>query len=250
MLNSLANHGYLPRNGRNVHAGELTAAISNVVGFSSALGALFSHPIFLEHKQPPGDATSPPLTPSPRSCWGNVWHVFCNPSTILFRFGMRRPGQKDAKGKKCLNLDQLALPNVIEHDISLTRRDYQQGDNITPQPDLVQDLLASSSDGGETLTAEDLAALRRRRIATQKEVNPGLLYGPLQHTFACMEIALLLHVFGDGKKVRCDFARAFFLEERLPVREGWTKRRWWNRLGIFELSLTAAKIKGLVGVKV
>ncbi len=114
----------------------------------------------------------------------------------------------------------------------------------------MQDLLASSSDGGETLTAEDLAALRRRRIATQKHVNPGLLYGALQHTFACAEIALLLDVLGDGKNVRCDFARALFLEERLPTQEGWTKRRWWKRLGIFELSLTTAKIRKLIGIKV
>ncbi len=64
---------------------------------------------------------------------GECRHFVSNPSAILFRFGMRRPGQKDALGKKCLNLDQLALPNVIEHDVSLTRRDYQQGDNITPQ---------------------------------------------------------------------------------------------------------------------
>ena len=250
MLNSLANHGYLPRDGRNVHAGELTSAIHDVAGFSSALGAVFSHPIFLEHKQPPGDADSPPPPPPPRSVWAGVWHLLRNPSAILFRFGMRRPGQTDAAGKRCLNLDQLALPNVIEHDISLTRRDYQQGDNIRPQPDLVQDLLASSSDGGQTLTAEDLAALRRRRIATQKEANPGVLYGPLQHIFACAEIALLLDVFGDGKKVRCDFARALFQEERLPVQEGWTRRRGCKRLGIFELGRTTIKIKGLIGVKV
>jgi len=65
-----------------------------------------------------------------------------------------------------------------------------------------------------------------------------------------MEIALFLGVFGDGKKVRCDFARAFFEEERLPIREGWARRQWWRRLGIAELGLTARRVRRLVGLKV
>jgi hypothetical protein len=247
MLNSLANHGYIPRDGRNVRAAELTSALREVVGVTSALSVVFSHPIFLEKKQPPsGDVSEP----QPQSCLGRVWHVVRHPFAFIFRFAMRRPGQKDDEGKKCLNLDQLALPGVIEHDISLTRLDHQQGDNITLQPDLVQELLASSSDGGKTLTAEDLAAFRRRRIAAQKETNPGLLYGSLEHGFACSEIALFLDVFGDGKTVRCDVARAFFLEERLPIQEGWTKRQGWKRVGLVGLALTTAKVRKLVGVKV
>jgi hypothetical protein len=70
---------------------------------------------------------------------------------------MREPGQTDSMGKGCLNLDQLALPGVIEHDISLTRYDHQQGDSISVQPDLVKALLDSLSDGGKTLTRDDLA---------------------------------------------------------------------------------------------
>ncbi len=37
MLNSLANHGYLPRDGRSIRVDELTAAMHDVVGLSSAL---------------------------------------------------------------------------------------------------------------------------------------------------------------------------------------------------------------------
>jgi hypothetical protein len=238
LINCLANHGYLPRDGRNVRSSELTAAM-NEVGLSSALGAVFSKPIFLENK----DASQ-----QSRSFLGYIWSLVRNPWTLLSMFGMRRLGQEDSMGKICLNLDQLALPGVVEHDISLTRLDHAQGDNISLQPDLVRDLLASSSDGGKTLTAEDLAALRKRRIDKQREVNPSLAYGSLQHQIACTEIALVLDVFGDGNKVRCDFARAFFLEERLPTQEGWKKRRWWS-LGFFELGGTVGKIKQLVGLK-
>ncbi len=175
-----------------------------------------------------------------------------NPWALAFAaFGMRRPGQKDVMGIECLNLNQLALPEVVEHDISLTRYDYDhgRGDNLTIQPDLVRDLLAGSSDGGRTLSAEDLATLRRRRIEKQKEINPGLLYGPMQHQIACTEIALVLSVLGNGNSVPCDYARAFFLEERLPIREGWKKRRCWT-LGFLELVRAVERIKATIGLQV
>ena len=44
---------------------------------------------------------------------------------------MRPRAQKDSSGKPYLNLDQLALPGVVEHDVSLTRRDIGQGNNVT-----------------------------------------------------------------------------------------------------------------------
>lgn len=205
------------------------------------MNTVFTHPIFFTHKP----------TPQLNSLCSTVWHYLRHPSALLSRFGMRRPHQVDPTTKKrCLNLDQLALSGAIEHDISLTRRDRAQGDCCTPQPDLIATLLASSSDGGQTLTAVDLAHLRKQRIEHQKEANPRAEYGAMQHSFACMEIALFLGVFGDGKKVRCDFARAFFEEERLPIREGWARRQWWRRLGIAELGLTARRVRRLVGLKV
>lgn len=204
--------------------------------------------------------------PKPRSGWASVWYYLRHPVKLVFRFGMRQPGQHDdgdgndightnggtrgKKGKRCLDLDQLALPGVIEHDISLTRRDWAEGDNIHPQPDLIEALLASSSDGGVTLSARDLAGFRRRRIAMQREANPGLRYRELEHFFACCEIALLLGVLGDGERVRCDYVKAFFAEERLPVREGWMRRPWWRRLGLFRVVWTALKVRSMVGVKV
>jgi hypothetical protein len=251
LINSLANHGYISRNGREIHASELTAAM-NEVGLSKVLGAVFANPIFLEHKEPKTttEQQKKDASQNSRSFLGYIWYLIRNPWAILFSaFGMRNQGQKDSMGKICLNLDQLALPGVVEHDISLTRLDYAQGDNISRQPDLIKDLLASSSDGGKTLTMEDLIVLRRRRIEKQREDNPALNYGPLQHQIGCTEIALILHVFGNGKSVPCDYVQAFFKEERLPYQEGWTKRRWWT-LGFIELGKSVGKVKKLVGITV
>ncbi|KAF7545464.1 heme-thiolate peroxidase [Cylindrodendrum hubeiense] len=244
MVNCLANHGYLPRDGRNVRVGDFTSAM-NEVGLSSVLGAMFSNPIFLEHRQ---TALANAAATKPRSFWENVLHYVHNPWAIAFSaFGMRKPGQMDSTGERVLNLDQLGVPNVVEHDVSLSRRDYNQGDNFSPQEDLIRDILAASSDG-KVLTAEDLAALRIRRIERQKEDNPDLLYGALQHQLGCGEIALILKVLGDGDKVPCDYVRAVFQEERLPIQEGWSKRRWWT-LGIIELKQTGARIKKLIGLE-
>lgn len=53
-------------------------------------------------------------------------------------------------------MDQLARPGASEHDVGLTRRDYGEGDDVTPQQDLVEALLKSSSDGGKTVSLDDL----------------------------------------------------------------------------------------------
>ncbi|KAH7134734.1 Chloroperoxidase [Dactylonectria estremocensis] len=241
MINCLANHGYLPRDGRNVRVSDFTSAL-NEVGLSAVLGALLSNPIFLEHKETEKDG----LATESRSFFGQLWYLACNPWGIAFgEFGMRRPGQVDSTGERVLNLDQFSLHNVVEHDISLSRLDYDQGDNHSIEPDLVNGLLASSSDG-KALTMEDLAALRGRRIEKQKEDNPNLIYESKQHDLACAEIALLLKVVGDGDQVHSDYARAFFREERLPIAEGWKKRA--TSIGLLELKQTTDKVKKLIGL--
>jgi hypothetical protein len=86
---------------------------------------------------------------------------------MLSTFALRNKGQVDAMGQTVVSLDQIGTHGIIEHDISLTRRDVGEGDARTPQEDLVADLLASSLDD-EMLTASDLAALRKLRIAHRR----------------------------------------------------------------------------------
>ncbi|KAG8527869.1 uncharacterized protein KY384_006785 [Bacidia gigantensis] len=242
LVNSLANHGYIPRDGRNVLAAELSGAV-NEVGISKALGAALSRPIFLEYVERASIAKED-ANGKKGSFLAHLWTFLRNPRAALAKaFGMRKPGQFDSTGKPCLNLDQLAAHGVVEHDVSFSRRDIGQGDNLSKQADLVQQIIAASSDG-KTITAEDFAGLRRRRIEEQKKANPSLTYGASQHQLACGEIALILKVFGDGKKVPCDYMKAFFEEERLPREEGWTKR-WWS-VGFFDLIPLAAKVKKII----
>ena len=232
-INALANHGYLPRDGRNVRVNEVLDGM-NQLGLGAFLGHVFSNPIYLERQEKEAKAKA--------SWWNTLAHPF---ATAFGGFGMRETGQKDGDGVDVLNLDQLALHNVVEHDVSMTRLDKAQGDNNSPQPHLIADLIAASSNG-KTITINDFVGVRRKRYATQKEDNPDLDFQGLRVQIACTEIALVLKVFGNGNEVPVDYVKAFFQEGRLPTNEGWSKRRWWT-LGFVELNLLASKIKGILG---
>jgi hypothetical protein len=239
LLNSLANHGYLPRDGRDVGVDDLTTALKEV-GLSSVLISMLSNPIFLERQQD--------IAKQSPSFLGRMRYLIRNPWALLFdQFGVRPAGQTNALGRKYINLDQLSVHGEIEHDVSITRRDFAQGNNTTIQPDLVKELLAASSDGGSTLTAQDLASLRKRRIEKQREVNSQLTYGSFQHQVACGETTLVLNAFGDGKSVPCDWVHTLFVEERLPVEEGW-KKRSWRKFGLLAFVMSVQRFKKLVGV--
>lgn len=241
MINSLANHGYLPRDGRNVRVEEVLAGM-DAVGLSKPLAAAFANPIFQERA--PSKFHDDPVVK--KSLLQSILQTIRDPWSLLGQFGMRKPGQLDSEGHRVLNLDQLGLPNTVEHDISWTRRDHQQGDNITLQKDLVEDLLASSKDG-QTLTANDLAEFRKKRIVRQREDNPGLQYGSFEHDLACAEIALILNVIGSGDSVPCSYAGAFLREERLPMQEGWKREE--SELGIIGLLTKRNGIKKIIGME-
>ena len=241
MVNCLANHGLIPRDGRDVRLHVLRAALREL-GSSYSLYGPLTKIAFLARQGP-----EPTAKTKKSGVFYQLWQLVCNPWAILFsRFGFRRSGQKDARGEDCIDLDQTAVHGIIEHDVSLTRLDYAQGDNTSRQARLIEDLLASSSDGGQTMTAGDFAAHRKSRIEQQRRDNPELTYGAFEHLLGCGEIALILEILGDGHKVRCDFVRAFFHEERLPIEEGW-KARWWWKLGPLELIWDTLKIKRLIG---
>ena len=248
LINALANHGYLPRDGRNVVASDLMTGMKEA-GISHLFRAILTYPCFLEYKTPKEVAAQPPL-----SIWKKLWLLFTNPYALFFsNFALRKHEQFDSRRNKCINLDQMSIHGAIEHDISLSRRDIGEGDGITkgdnhsPDPKLIDEMLGSSSDGGKTLSLEDFCALQRRRIHEQLDVNPTLEYGPPEHSIASGQILMMLKAFGDGQKVPCEYMRALYKEERLPVKEGW-KKRWWP-VGFIEIATNIGKVQKLVGIR-
>ncbi|KAI9723452.1 MAG: hypothetical protein M1828_004182 [Chrysothrix sp. TS-e1954] len=230
-INALANHGYLPRDGRNVRGNDFYAGMGEL-GVAGMLAGFFSYPPLIER-----DEVGKPTT------W---WTMMTSPFSTAFKgFAMRKPGQLDKDGVAVINLDQLARPNCVEHDISLSRYDHQQGDNISPHPELIKHIMAASSDG-KTINVADFVSLRKKRITKQRKDVPDVFYESMQHQIACTEIALILQVFGNGKEVPVSYVKAFFEEERLPREEGWTRRVWW-KLGLIELGQLVSKVQTAVG---
>ncbi|KAF6225981.1 hypothetical protein HO173_012611 [Letharia columbiana] len=233
IINTLANHGYIARDGRNVRAAEMKAAMKHL-GVSITLRQLLTSAVYLEHQNDP-----------PTGFWAFVR----NPFVYVFRtFALRAKGQIDASGVPCLNLDELDRHGAVEHDVSMSRRDFAQGDNHSKQDDLVDDMLASARDGKD-LTVNDWATFRVRRIEQQRRDNPKLNFGSLQDTMGLAETAFLQTTFGDrarGWDVPVSYMAAVFGEERLPVREGWRKRSWWT-VGVVELTAQAQALKKVVG---
>jgi len=232
-VNALANHGYIPRDGRNVSSTDIRTAMTEL-GVSNAIRTTFTYAAYLEHQDHP-----------PTGFWAFIRNPF---AYLLRQFGVRSSHQQAANGTASLNLDQLSRHGAIEHDVSLSRHDFNQGDNTIPQKDLIADLIGCSADG-KVITATDLAKLRLRRLGQQKMENTDLQYGAEQHQLACGESALILTVFGTGfghYDVPVSYVQALFADERLPVLEGWRRRRWWT-LGFVELTWQAQVLKRLVG---
>lgn len=148
LINSLANHGYIPHTGREIHLFELQSALDKA-GLSPSLNSVFSDPIFLQRR--PNKNHSDPVAKS--SLWENVVvYLIKNPYALVSAaVGMRKPGARRMAKVRVfwIWISSAPMACIIEHNVSLTRRDSKQGDNATIQKDLVEDLLASTTDGKE-----------------------------------------------------------------------------------------------------
>ncbi|KAL8750802.1 MAG: hypothetical protein Q9199_006835 [Rusavskia elegans] len=234
VVNAFANHGLIPRDGRNVRAEELDTAMKEL-GLSITIRKTLVWGAYFERydNRPSGlkDFITSPL------------------AYLHWHFGIRNIGQKDSDKTACLDLDQLSRHGAIEHDVSITRRDFAQGgDNHSKQEDLVDQLLQSSSDGSY-ITTSDFARLRRKRLEQQKKDNPELCFPGVLHLVTAGQIAAIQRVFGHGDKesrIPVSYAEALFREERLPVKEGWRKSQGWLA-GVVGVVVQLVRVRVAIG---
>jgi hypothetical protein len=118
-----------------------------------------------------------------------------------------------------LDLDHLNLHDAIEHDASLSRRDFVEGDNHSPQQDLIEAMINDAVGG--FITEESLAKTRARREKdSQAKGSPAL--GVKAQTLAYGEAALLIQALGvpdaSGTTLKAPVAavKAWFSVEKLP----------------------------------
>ena len=150
----------------------------------------------------------------------------------------------DTQKKVLPDLAILNTPNRLEHDASLTRKDHAlalESGNLEIDPALVLDVLDTSKDG-RSLTIADFASLRVARVAESKRKSPTTFIPnwTIKGKLAALgEAALLLIVFGDGKRVSVESMREVLMYEKLP--EGYVFPL--SRIGVPKLAKVMAKIR-------
>lgn len=118
-LNTFANHGILPRSGKNVTYVQYYKAMT-VVGVTHEAAVAFLSPVFRIYKE---------IDPA-HSVWSDL-----RPATHI-------------------SLNQLGQHNLVEHDISLTRADIsEQPDFSLPNLERIQSMVALSSRSNTSLVA-------------------------------------------------------------------------------------------------
>ncbi|KAI8391516.1 Chloroperoxidase [Radiomyces spectabilis] len=191
VLNTFANHGFLPRNGRNITKKQLVDWFK-MLGVKESMAGPFVSGVFYLYRRPS----------TPRS-WKNP-------------LGMA----------STIDLDWLDTHGLIEHDVSLSRRDA----NIPPYdavhvvPEYVNQMvqIAQKSHLGIEPVEFDLANYfdhRKLRWLTCIEENPKLDFSFVRQVSAAAEAQVFLQTIGRNDKIPISQLCSFFMEEKIP--EDW-----------------------------
>ncbi|KAI0475999.1 Cloroperoxidase [Xylariaceae sp. FL0804] len=172
-LNTLANHGYLPRTGKDIDKDTLIQGLMDGVSldleFATAL-------------------------------WDMA--ITTNPTPNATTF----------------SLDDIAQHNLLEHDGSLSRSDWNVGDNDNFNQSIFDETRSYFT--GPVIDLATAARAKLARVATSKATNAKFTASENWGTTAAYLLA-----FGNKTTgiARTDMVEYFFENQRLPIELGWTK---------------------------
>ncbi|KAK5723290.1 hypothetical protein LTR15_004987 [Elasticomyces elasticus] len=186
-LNALANHGWLPRSGRDISYEDIQYAAANAYNFAPDT----YHPAFL----------------------------IANETFKLSTTG----------SSLTINLRDLTKHDAIEADGSQSRNDIYFGDNlhydVTVFSKVAADLkLDDYSDNENHVTVQSAAKALAARQVEAKRVNPTFNASAtqIQGSFGTTALYLATLWDFDAKAAPKAWVKAFFEEERIAYREGYT----------------------------
>lgn len=195
-LNTAANHNYLPRDGRQISIAQFDVSIIDSLNFAPE----FAHTI-----------TTGMLT---------KLGVITNDSTV------------DARLR--LDLEQTNVHGKTEHDASISRLDFSQGDNLHVNPELVEEFMRDTLPVAFPLlnTTSVGRTLVRRQQESTRLGNPQL--NDVFEASAHGEAALIITIMGDdtgpitadnvdSRMVPKDRTTDWLLNERFPMELGFKK---------------------------
>ncbi|CAO3676916.1 unnamed protein product [Rhizopus stolonifer] len=194
MLNTLANHGFLPRDGRDVTLTDFFDALMLLRVPPTFTASFLAYVFFVYHEASPT-----------KSFWS--------------QFGVATS----------IQLDRLTVYNMVEHDVSLSRQDsaLPPYDTSYPIPHYVERLvqLAELNNTAELqgiFTRKNEHDARRLRWLESSRDNKNLRFS-LAHQFASgVECSLLLDIIGREGQLKTDHLVSFLLHEKFP--EDWVPR--------------------------
>ncbi|KAF8518519.1 Chloroperoxidase [Hysterangium stoloniferum] len=196
-LNVAANHGYLPRDGRGLTMWAIIKALRECYNVSWQLAIVFTIGSFIILRV------------------GGVGYDWLNPK---------------------IDLEDLAAHGVLEHNASLTHKDYQE----TPDSPIRNGSRSprSRSVSSSSSTADVARARNRRLDSCPNRKTPRHL-----QQFADAEFCLTLGIFspGDELKVELEVLREWLEKERLP--RGWKPKR---ELGLWQNHQNTARVQEMM----
>lgn len=191
MINSLANHGFLPRNGLNISADDLVNAFHEALNLS-------------------------PDVSLPVAKLAVTTSTTGNPNTLNLDDLDEHGGTTCSSPTSAFQLTHFRLL-VLEHDGSLSRDDTNSGDNHSFNATIFRTTAAHF--GRDTISISDAAAARSARVAAAKKANPAFNLTDTEEFFSFAETALYMRVFGRGTEghARTKWVEVMFCECLHPV---------------------------------
>ena len=136
------------------------------------------------------------------------------------------------------NLNEIGKHGIIEHDVSITRKDYYNGDNIRFNKKRFDKMKTFSKDG-RYLTFTELAKYAVYQQKQSKKNNSKLNFGINQMLGSVAEQSVLYLLFRDNTdNIRIDWIEYFFTKEKLPFKKGFVLH---NQLNTFDIIQTITK---------
>ncbi|GAN04552.1 peroxidase [Mucor ambiguus] len=195
MLNTLANHGFIARDGRNIKSEELFDALM-LMGAPPTVTVLILNFVYSQLQE-------------------------AHPQDSLFA---------QFRSLKTLDLDRLTVFGVLEHDVSLTRPDSTllgHSDTSLVVPEYVERMirLAETKNQGDlkgTFTRENENDARKLRWMESIRDNRHMHLNFFSQFASSTECSLLLDIIGRDGSISLPHLKSFLLNESFP--EDWYPR--------------------------
>ncbi|KAF6825091.1 hypothetical protein CMUS01_09965 [Colletotrichum musicola] len=191
MMNTLANHGFLPRDGRNLTQDTVVTALNEGLNFNQSLGTLMFQMALVAN-------------PEPNATFFTLDHL--NRHNVL---------EHDAS---------LRHQSPAYLRITPSRTDAFFGSNHIFNQSVFDESRAYWT--ADVMDAKMLANSKIARQVTSRAFNPNYTFTATVENFSLGEVAAPIIVFGDMSAGTVDkkLVEYFFQNERLPSELGWVKK--------------------------